>query len=92
MSEPAHKPTPLDAHHRDGDAARRVDHVGRQGEGRTRFRPDVEGGRVYAAAADGIVTVLDEDIGPPGLAQSTPRRSSPGGVEVAEGRVVRRHA
>ena len=25
------------------------------------FRPAVEGGRVYAAAADGGVTVLDED-------------------------------
>lgn len=85
-SEPANKPTPL------ADIAATVTPrpqwsaaVGKSGG--FAFRPDREGGRVYTAAADGTVTILEEEGGRVVSRVETKKRLS-GGVEVGEGRIV----
>jgi outer membrane protein assembly factor BamB len=85
-SEPAHKPTPL-APITASVTPRAIwtSNVGKAGG--FSFRPDVEGGRVYAAAADGIITILEEDTGRLFLRAETKARLS-GGVEVGEGKIV----
>jgi outer membrane protein assembly factor BamB len=85
-SAPAHKPTPL------APITARVTprlvwsaSVGKSGG--FNFRPDVEGGRVYAASSDGVVTILEEDTGRV-FARSEVRKPISGGVEVGEGRIL----
>jgi outer membrane protein assembly factor BamB len=51
------------------------------------FRPDSEGGRIYAAAADGSVTSIEEDSGKIFKRAETKKPIS-GGVEVGEGKVL----
>ena len=85
-SEPAHKPTPLTPITAQVNAtAAWTANVGKSGA--FRFRPDVEGGRVYAAAADGNVTVLEEDSGRVFAKAETKKRLS-GGVEVGDSKIL----
>ena len=85
-SEPAHKPTPLEPI--TATVTPRpawTVPVGKSGG--FAFRPDAEGGRVYAAAADGTVSVVEEDGGKLVTRIETKKRLS-GGVEAGEGRIV----
>ena len=85
-SEPAHKPTPLAPI--DATVTPRAVWTVNVGKGGGfSFRPDVEGGRIYTAAADGAITVLEEDTGRVYLKADTKKRLS-GGVEVGEGKIV----
>ncbi|HET7730346.1 MAG TPA: outer membrane protein assembly factor BamB [Usitatibacter sp.] len=85
-SEPAHKPTPLTAIRASvNPRAVWTAPVGKGGG--FHFRPAVVGGRIYTAAADGTVTVLDEDNGRVALKADTKKKLS-GGVEFGEGRIV----
>jgi len=85
-TEPAHKPTPLTPiAAKVNPAAAWSASVGKAGA--FRFRPDVEGGRVYTAAADGHVTVLEEDSGRVFLRTDTKKRLS-GGVEVGDSKIL----
>ena len=85
-SEPAHKPTPLTPITTKVNAAAAWSvNVGKSGA--YRFRPDIEGGRVYAAAADGNVTILEEDSGRVFTRTDTGKRLS-GGVEVGESKIL----
>ncbi len=52
-----------------------------------RFAPDAEGGRVYAAAADGTITVLEEDSGRV-LARFETQKKLSGGLLADESRVI----
>ncbi|MEP7069708.1 MAG: outer membrane protein assembly factor BamB [Usitatibacter sp.] len=51
------------------------------------FRPVSQGGRVYTASGDGVISVLDEDSGRLLTRIDTKKRLS-GGVEVGEGKVI----
>jgi outer membrane protein assembly factor BamB len=85
-SQPAHKPTPLAAF--DAKVTPRVAwtmNVGKAGD--YRFRPDLEGGRVYAAAADGNVTVVEEESGRVFTRAETKKRLS-GGVAVGDSKII----
>jgi outer membrane protein assembly factor BamB len=86
QSEPPHQPTPL------GPVTGKVlpkavwvTPVGKSGG--YAFRPDIEGGRIYAAAADGAVTILDEESGKV-VARADTQKKLSGGVEVGEGRII----
>ena len=62
MSEPAHKPTPLQPI----NALLQPKAIWRVNVGKSApftFKPDAEGGRIYAASSDGVITVLDEENG-----------------------------
>jgi len=85
-SEPAHKPTEL------APIASQVTpkavwttNVGKSGG--FSFRPDAEGGRIYSAAADGTITVLEEDSGRVVTRVETKKPLS-GGVEVGASRIL----
>ena len=86
MSEPANKPTPL------GPVTGTVlpkavwiTQVGKaSGFG---FRPDIEGGRIYAASAEGPLTVVDAETGKVVTRADTQKKLS-SGVEVGEGRII----
>jgi outer membrane protein assembly factor BamB len=85
-SEPAHKPTPL------ASIAATVTpkavwtvNVGKSGG--FAFRPAVEGTRIYAAAGDGTVSVVDLDNGRIASRVETRKKLS-GGVSVGDGKVV----
>lgn len=52
-----------------------------------RFAPDAEGGRVYAAAADGTITVLEEDSGRV-LARFETQKKLSGGLLADESRLI----
>jgi outer membrane protein assembly factor BamB len=52
-----------------------------------RFRPVVEGGRVFTAAADGVITVLDEATGRV-VSRHDIKKKLSGGVQVAENRIL----
>ena len=85
QSEPLRKPTPLtEIRARVTPKAAWSTSVGKS-EG-FRFRPDVEGGRVYTAAADGIITVLEEDTGRV-AARIDAKKKISSGVEVGESKV-----
>jgi outer membrane protein assembly factor BamB len=85
-SEPAHKPTPLAPI--DAKVTPRAAWSADVGKAREFvFRPDVEGGRVYAASADGMVTILEEDTGRVFARVDTKKKLS-GGVEAAEGKII----
>jgi outer membrane protein assembly factor BamB len=86
MNEPAHKPTPLAAFNPVvTPRATWTAQVGKSGG--FSFRPDSEGGRIYAAAADGSITILDETSGRVARRVETKKPFS-GGVEVGEGKIV----
>ena len=51
------------------------------------FRPVSQGGRIYAAAGDGTITVFDEDTGRVLTRIDTKKRLS-GGLEVGEGKII----
>jgi len=86
MSEAAHKPTPL-APFAATVTPRAVwtAQVGKAGG--FAFRPDVEGGRIYAASSEGNVSIVDEDSGKLFSRTDTKKRLS-GGVEVGENRII----
>jgi len=85
-SEPAHKPTPLTPIEATvTPRAVWTANVGKSvGLG---LRPQADGGRVYAAAADGTVTVLDAETGKQ-LSRAETKTKVSGGVTVAAGRVI----
>jgi outer membrane protein assembly factor BamB len=85
-SEPAHKPTAL-APIKAAVTPRAAWTVNVGKSGGFNFRPDVEGGRIYAAAADGTITVLEEDTGRV-LARADTKKRLSGGVEAGEGLIV----
>ena len=86
MSEPANKPTPL------GPVtasvmpkAAWITQVGAaNGFG---FRPDVEGGRIFAASSDGPLTVIEEESGKVVTRNDTKKKLS-AGVELGDGRLI----
>ncbi len=84
-SEPAHKPTPL-APLTPSVRARAIwtTPVGKGGG--YRFRPAVDQARIYTAAADGNLTILDEDTGRVATRADTKKKLS-GGVEFGDGKV-----
>jgi outer membrane protein assembly factor BamB len=51
------------------------------------FRPEIDGGRVYAAAGDGTLTVLDEDSGRQ-ISKYDTKKKLAGGLEVADGKII----
>jgi len=84
-SEPAHKPTPLAA--LTPSVRARVAWSAPVGKGGGfRFRPALNEGRLYTAAADGNVTVVDEDNGRVAARIDTKKRLS-GGVGFGDGKV-----
>ena len=85
-SEPAHKPTPLApiSATLTPRAAWTVQ-VGKSGD--FTFRPEIEGGRVYAASADGTVTILEGSTGRV-VGKAETRKKLSGGVEVGAGKVL----
>lgn len=86
MNEPAHKPTPLVAFK--PAITPRAAWTAQVGKGGGfSFRPDSDGGRIYAAAADGSVTILDEVSGRVARRVETKKPFS-GGLEVGDGRIV----
>ena len=85
-SEPAHKPTPLaPIEAKVTPRAAWTASVGKSPD--LALRPQADAGRVYAAAADGTVTVLDADTGKQVSRFETKKKLS-GGVTLSEGRVV----
>jgi len=86
MSEPANKPTPLAKI--DEKVALKpawTASVGKAGD--FVLAPDVEAGRVYAAAGDGTITVLEEDTGKV-VTRAELKKPISGGVEFADGHVL----
>ncbi|MDQ3025441.1 MAG: outer membrane protein assembly factor BamB [Pseudomonadota bacterium] len=85
-SAPAHKPTPL-APFTSQVTPRAVWTASVGKSGGFSFRPDVEGGRIYTASSDGVITILDEDTGKV-FSRSETKKQISGGVEVGESRIV----
>ena len=86
MSEPAHKPTPLVPIQ--ASVNPRVIWSASAGKsGGFAFRPDAEGGRIYTAAADGFVTVFEEESGKV-FARVDSKKPLSGGVEVGDNRIL----
>jgi outer membrane protein assembly factor BamB len=85
-SAPAHPPTPL-APITSSVSPKAVWTASIGKSGGFSFRPDVEGGRIYTAAADGTISMLEEDTGRL-LGRIDAGRKLSGGVEVGEGRIV----
>ena len=86
QGEPAHKPTPLAAITATV-TPKAIWSTGVGKGGGFHFRPDSEGGRIYTAAADGIVTVLEEDTGRV-FAKADTKKKLSGGVEVGENMIL----
>lgn len=86
MTEPAYKPTPLGPV--TGSVLPKAVWIAAVGKSDGFiFRPVVEDGRIYAAAAEGAVTVLDEENGKVVMRADTKKRLS-GGVEAGESRII----
>lgn len=86
MSEPAHKPTPLGPV--TGTVLPKAVWIAQVGKANDfGFRPDIEGGRVYAASTEGPLTVLEEESGKTVTRTDTNKKLS-SGVEVGEGRII----
>jgi outer membrane protein assembly factor BamB len=86
MSEPANKPTPIAPIK--ASLSPRIawtQSVGKSGG--YAFRPAIYERRVYAAAADGNVSIVDEDTGRSMLKIDTKKRLS-GGLEIGDGHVI----
>jgi len=86
MSEPAHPPTPL-APIAEVVKPRTIWSASVGKSGGFAFRPDAEGGRIYAASAEGAVTIFEEDTGKVFLRADLKKPLS-GGVEVGENRIL----
>ena len=84
-SEPANKPTPL-APISSSVTPKPAWTTAVGKAGGFSFRPDVEGGRVFTAAGDGNVTILDEDTGRVVAKVETKKKLS-SGVEVGDSKV-----
>ena len=86
QSEPAHKPTPLAPIN--ATVAPRAAWTAQVGKasGFT-FRPEPDAGRVYALAADGTLSILDEASGRLNAKVETKKKFS-GGVETGDGMVI----
>jgi outer membrane protein assembly factor BamB len=86
ISEPAHKPTEL-APITETLKPRAVwsTNVGKSTP--FNFKPDAEGGRIYAAAADGTITALEDESGRVASRIETKKPIS-GGVEVGASKIV----
>jgi outer membrane protein assembly factor BamB len=86
MSDPANAPTPLTPI--TATATPRAAWTAAAGKSMGfGFLPVAEEGRVFAAAADGTVTILEEDSGRVVTRIDTKKRLS-GGIEVGDGRIV----
>jgi outer membrane protein assembly factor BamB len=86
MSDPANPPTPLAPIK--ATVAPRVLWTAPVGKSLGfQFLPVVREGRVYAAAGDGVLTIVDEDNGRVASRVETKKRLS-GGLEVAEGTIL----
>jgi outer membrane protein assembly factor BamB len=86
VNEPANKPLPLTPIQ--ASVSPRAVWTARVGKGLGfNFRPVVDGGRVYAAAGDGGITILDESSGRVVTHVDTKKRLS-GGLEVGDGKVI----
>ena len=85
-SEPAHKPTEL-APITSQVTPKAVWSTSIGKSGGFGFRPDAEGGRIYAAAADGTITVLEEDTGRV-VTRAETKKPLSGGVEVGASRIL----
>ena len=85
-NEPAHKPTPL-TEIRATVTPKPAWSVSVGKSGGFHFTPRLEGARVYAAAADGVVTVIDEGTGRIEARHDTKKKLS-GGLEVGEGKII----
>ena len=86
MTEPAHAPTKLGPFK--PAVTPRATWTAQVGKGGAfSFRPDSEGGRIYAAAADGTITILDEASGRVARKVETKKPFS-GGLEVGDGKIV----
>jgi outer membrane protein assembly factor BamB len=86
MSEPAHKPTPLEAiNAKVTPRAAWTAQVGKAGG--YGFRPDVDGGRIYLASTEGPVTVVEEETGKV-VARTDTKKKLSSGVEVGENRII----
>ncbi|MGZ5040718.1 MAG: outer membrane protein assembly factor BamB [Usitatibacter sp.] len=85
-TEPANKPTPLAPIN--AQVTPRAIWTAQAGKSLGfSFRPVLQGGRVYAIAGDGTVSILDEDTGRVVTRVDTKKRLS-GGVEVGDGKIV----
>jgi outer membrane protein assembly factor BamB len=85
-SEPANKPTPL-APITSAITPKAAWSINVGKSGGYAFRPAVYEKRVYAAAADGNVTIIDEDTGRLMTRVDTKKRLS-GGLEVGDGKII----
>ena len=85
-SEPANKPTPL-APITATVTPRAAWTVSAGKSAGFRFRPAVDGGRVFAAAADGALTIVDEESGRLISRVETKKRLS-GGLEAVDGLLI----
>ena len=86
QSEPANKPTPLAPIK--ATVTPRAAWTASVGKSQGfNFRPVVQAARVYAAAADGTITILEEDSGRVVSRIDTRKRLS-GGLEVGDGKVI----
>jgi outer membrane protein assembly factor BamB len=85
-TEPANKPTPLAPIN--AQVTPRALWTAHAGKSRGfSFRPVSQGGRVYAAAADGTISIFDEDTGRVEAKFDTKKRLS-GGLEVGDGKII----
>lgn len=86
MSEPAHKPTPLQPiTAKVTPQAVWTTQVGKaSGFG---FRPDVEAGRIYVASTEGPVVIVEEESGRV-VARTDVKKKLSSGVEVGENRII----
>ncbi|HUP97636.1 MAG TPA: outer membrane protein assembly factor BamB [Usitatibacter sp.] len=84
-SKPAHPPTPLTPiTSQVTPRAIWSTPVGKSGG--FAFRPDAEGGRIYAASVEGAITVIEEDSGRIFTRSETKKKLS-GGVEVGDNKI-----
>jgi outer membrane protein assembly factor BamB len=86
MNDPAHPPTPLAPI--EAKVAPRAAWTASVGKSAgLNLRPAIDGGRVYAASAEGSITVLAEDDGHV-ISRIETKKPIGGGLEVAEGRII----
>jgi outer membrane protein assembly factor BamB len=85
-SEPANKPTPLAPINAQVTPRAVWSAAAGKSQGFS-FRPVSQGGRVYAAAGDGTISIFDEDTGRVVTRIDTKKRLS-GGLEVGDGKII----
>ena len=84
-AKPAHPPTPL-APFTAQVTPKAVWTVPVGKSGGYAFRPDAEGGRIYAASSEGAITIVDEETGRVFTKSDTKKKLS-GGVEVGDNKI-----